>query len=194
MDASQLSEFDGTWDYRTLPDNVRLGDNCFIERTASFRRYRSTQPVGLALGNNVTVYTWTEFSVEPDATLSVGDDSVLAGAIFMCAKRITVGRGVVISYHVTIADSDFHPLDAASRRQDAIASAPGGDPALRVPIESQPVTIGDGVWIGIGAYILKGVRIGDGARVLAGSVVTRDVAAGTTVGGNPARQVDASGS
>src|SRR5206468_389872 len=68
------SELDGTWDYRTLPANVRLGENCFIERKDSFKRYRSTQPVGLVLGANVTVYTWTEFSVEPSATLMAGHD------------------------------------------------------------------------------------------------------------------------
>jgi len=41
-------------------------------------------------------------------------------------------------------------------------------------------------WIGIGAIILKGVRVGKRARVLAGAVVTRDVADGAIVGGNPA--------
>jgi len=184
-----FDEIDGTWDYGTLPANVSLGEKCFIERKESFRRYRSTQPVGLALGANVTVYTWTAFSIEPSGTVSVGDDTVLVGAIIMCAERISIGQRVIVSYHVTIADSDFHPMDASARRQDAIANAPGANPALRAALVTDPVEIGDDVWIGIGAYVLKGVRIGNGARILAGSVVTRDVAAGTTVGGNPARPV-----
>ena len=50
-----------------------------------------------------------------------------------------------------------------------------------------PVTIGADVWIGGGAIIMPGVTIGDGAIVGAGSVVTRDVAKGVTVVGNPAR-------
>ncbi len=49
------------------------------------------------------------------------------------------------------------------------------------------MTIGANVWIGGGAIILPGVTIGDDAIVGAGSVVTRDVAAGATVVGNPAR-------
>ena len=47
--------------------------------------------------------------------------------------------------------------------------------------------IGSDVWIGGGAIILPGVTIGDGAVIGAGSVVTRDVAPGVTVTGNPAR-------
>jgi acetyltransferase-like isoleucine patch superfamily enzyme len=49
------------------------------------------------------------------------------------------------------------------------------------------VRIGSDVWIGGGAIILPGVSIGDGALIGAGSVVTRDVPAGATAFGNPAR-------
>jgi maltose O-acetyltransferase len=49
------------------------------------------------------------------------------------------------------------------------------------------VRIGSDVWIGGGAIILPGVTVGDGAVIGAGSVVTRDVEAGQTVTGNPAR-------
>lgn len=50
-----------------------------------------------------------------------------------------------------------------------------------------PTLIGNDVWIGHGAIILGGVTIGDGAVIAAGSVVTKDVAPMTIVGGNPAR-------
>jgi acetyltransferase-like isoleucine patch superfamily enzyme len=96
---------------------------------------------------------------------------------------------VVVSYHVTIADSDFHPLDPAVRRRDAIANAPGGDPSRRPVVDASPVVIDDDVWIGIGAYVLKGVHIGRGAHIEPGAVVTRDVEAGAVIAGNPARVV-----
>jgi acetyltransferase-like isoleucine patch superfamily enzyme len=182
-------DYTGAWDYRSLPANVRLGPGCWIERRESFRRYRSTQPVGLALGAHVTVYMWTEFSIEPEASVEVGDDSVLVGAIIMCAQRVTIGRRVVVSYHVTIADSDFHPLDPAARRLDAIANAPGGDLSRRPRVEAKPIVVDDDAWIGIGAYILKGVHIGRGARIEAGAVVSRDVAPGAVIAGNPGRDV-----
>jgi acetyltransferase-like isoleucine patch superfamily enzyme len=181
-----VEDITGQWDYSMLPDNVSLGPDCWIERRASFDRFRSTQQPGLVFGSGVKAFTWTEFNVEPTGTLEIGDDAVLVGAIFMCAERITIGRAVVVSYNVTIADSDFHPLNPEQRRRDGIANSPSGDRAQRPAIESRPVAIGDGAWIGIGAIILKGVTIGERARVRAGSIVVRDVPAGATVGGNPA--------
>jgi len=182
-----LDAITGRWNYAELPANVQIGKDCFLERRDSFKRFRSSQPVGLKLGNHVKVYTWTEFNIEPAGTVLVGDNSTLAGAVFMCAERIEIGNRVVVSYNVTIADSDFHPRDPELRKQDAIANAPGGNQEHRPPLHSRPVIIEDDVWIGIGAIILKGVRIGRGARINAGAVVTTDVPAGAEVSGNPAR-------
>ena len=63
------------------------------------------------------------------------------------------------------------------------------DPALRASgLEfGRRVRIGRNVWIGAGAIILPGVSIADDALIGAGSVVTRDVPAGATAFGNPAR-------
>jgi acetyltransferase-like isoleucine patch superfamily enzyme len=179
----------GQWDYRSLPDNVVLADDVLIERRDSFRRYRSTQRPGLVLAEGVRVYTWSEFSIEPEGQVTVGRDSLLVGATIMCAERITIGSGVVVSYNVTIADCDFHPIDPELRMADAIANAPGGDPTLRPPLETDPVVIGDGAWLGVGSIILKGVHVGEGARVAAGTVLTISVPAGAVVAGNPAQIV-----
>lgn len=185
---SFIDEITGRWDHALLPKNVIVGRDCWIERKASFERFRSERQPGLVLGDNVRAYTWTEFNVEPGGLVEVGDDTVLVGAVFMCAEHIAIGRQVVISYNVTLADSDFHPLDPTLRRSDARANAPDALDVERPPISSQPLQIGDGAWIGIGAIVLKGVTIGERARVEAGSVVTRDVLPNATVAGNPARR------
>ncbi|WP_227368510.1 DapH/DapD/GlmU-related protein [Halomonas sp. M20] len=66
-----------------------------------------------------------------------------------------------------------HPRDAASRNKGLECG--------------RPVIIGRNTWIGGHAVILPGVTVEDDAIVGAGSVVTRDVPAGTTVSGNPAK-------
>ena len=53
----------------------------------------------------------------------------------------------------------------------------------------KPVLIGNNVWVGCRAIILKGVTIGEGAVVAAGAVVTKDVPPFTLVAGNPARVI-----
>ena len=59
------------------------------------------------------------------------------------------------------------------------------------PLRSAPTRIGNDVWIGAGAIVLKGVTIGDGAVIAAGAVVTKNVPAGAIVAGVPASTVGA---
>jgi chloramphenicol O-acetyltransferase type B len=51
------------------------------------------------------------------------------------------------------------------------------------------VVVEDDVWIGYGAIILSGVTLGEGCIIASGSVVTKDVAPYTIVGGNPAKPI-----
>lgn len=187
MDIAEYKTITGAWDCALLPANIRLGDGCYLERFESFKRFRSLRDPGLTFGNGVRVYTWTEFNIEPTGQVEVGDETILVGAVFMCAERISIGRRVIVSYNVTIADSDFHPRDPELRKQDAIANAPEGDRRQRPAVITRPVVIEDDVWIGIGAILLKGVQVGKGARIGAGAVVTSNVPAGVMVAGNPAR-------
>jgi len=93
--------------------------------------------------------------------------------IILDVVKVAIGDRTQIGPGVQILTAD-HPRDAAQRR----AGLEFG----------RPITIGADVWIGGGALVLPGVTIGDGAIVGAGAVVTRDVPAGATVVGNPARE------
>jgi acetyltransferase-like isoleucine patch superfamily enzyme len=85
-------------------------------------------------------------------------------------RLVDIGHGAIIAWDCVIMDRDYHSTDNG-------------------PEMVRPVTIGNGVWIGCRAMILKGVTIGEGAVVAAGAVVTRDVAPFTLVAGNPARAI-----
>lgn len=52
---------------------------------------------------------------------------------------------------------------------------------------TKPIKIDNGCWIGTSSTILPGIHIGEGAVIGACSLVTKDVAAWTVVGGNPAK-------
>lgn len=94
------------------------------------------------------------------------------GAVLLDVVGIEIGENCQIGTFVQIVTAD-HPRDPELRRQGYESGV--------------PIRIGRNVWIGSGAIILPGVTIGDDAVVGAGSVVTRDVPAGATVVGNPAK-------
>ena len=108
------------------------------------------------------------------ARLTIGDDFGMTGGSLVCDERISIGDRVWVGANSVIADSDFHPLEP-QRRSEAPLDA-----------RTLPISIGDDVFIGMNALILKGVSIGAGAVVGAGSVLRRDVPAGAIVAGNPA--------
>ena len=114
--------------------------------------------------------------------ISIGDHSFIGhGCSFSAAREICIGQHCLIAGNVRIMDNDGHPLDAV-RRQN-------GEPVNSDEID--PVSIGDGVWIGQRSMILKGVTIGQNAVIGAGSVVTTDIPANTLAAGVPAKVIRA---
>lgn len=105
-------------------------------------------------------------------SLSVGARSIIGRDCVVDARGgIAIGRDVNITSHAKLMTAK-HVID---------------DPDFGG--EYTPITIGDRVWIALGAIVIGGVTIGEGAVVAAGAVVTRDVAPFAIVAGLPARQV-----
>tara|TARA_R110002111_G_scaffold253374_1_gene318574 strand:+ start:795 stop:1469 length:675 start_codon:yes stop_codon:yes gene_type:complete len=158
----------------------QAGKKLWIERSPYI-----AGPGKIRLGERVRLSGKVGFSFMPLAEealpeLIVGEDSFIGSQCFFCvAERIEIGRHCLIAAETTIRDNDGHPLDAARRRENVRLNAE----------EVKAVSIGDDVWIGNRAMILKGVTIGDRAIVASCAVVTKDVAADTIVAGNPARVV-----
>jgi acetyltransferase-like isoleucine patch superfamily enzyme len=179
----------GDWFPGRIPENIIAGDNTVIDSSFCFKQFFTQLQVGLRVGRNVTIWR-TSFAAEEQAMIEIGDYSYIANASLVCSERITIGAHTMIAGGVTIADSDFHPLEAAARLADTLALAPGGDRSRRPSVDTAPVVIGDGVWIGWNATILKGTRVGAGAVIQPGAVVIGNVPDGAVVAGNPARVVD----
>ena len=181
----RLSQDD--WWTKPIPPNVVWKDRFYCETAQSFRFMRSKLEPAVEFGENVSVYANCSFSIGPNGSCSVGDYTLLNGALVMAEERIEIGSFCLVSWNVGIADSDFHPLDPAQRRQDVMALAPFAEGRPQRPkLKTRPVKICDNVWIGMNAIILKGVTIGENSVVAAGAVVTKDVPPNVVVAGNPA--------
>ncbi len=139
----------------------------FEERAALLRTFLGAAGEGCFIRPDFFCdYGWNIF---------LGRDVFLnANCVLLDVLPIRIGGGTQIGPAVQIYTA-AHPRDPETRRSG---------------LESgKPVTIGAHVWIGGGAILLPGITVGDDAVIGAGSVVTRDVAAGATVVGNPAQAV-----
>jgi acetyltransferase-like isoleucine patch superfamily enzyme len=175
----------GRYPHGDLPPNARLGDGTIVTGGRAFLRFRSTREDALVVGSNCTL-DGVSFAVGRQGRLTIGDCCLLTGCVLLAETDVTIGSYVSIGWNVTVADSDFHPIDPELRRADTVACSPIGD-GRRPAIVCRPIVIEDDVYVGPNAAILKGVRIGAGSWIEAGSLVTRDVPPRSRVIGNPAR-------
>jgi acetyltransferase-like isoleucine patch superfamily enzyme len=171
-----------------LPPNVQLGDGTLLIGDVTFRRFRSTRQPGLTIGQRCVI-EGVQCAVGKDGVIQIGDECCLENAVLLAEEAIRIGNQVLMGWNVVIADTDFHPIAPAERIADAIALSPGAAGVARPAVRTRPVIVGNRVYIGPAATILKGVTIGDDAWIEPGAVVTRDVPPGARMLGNPARDV-----
>ncbi len=128
----------------------------------------------VALDNHVVLLATGKHRVEPQ--IRIGSRTYINRFTMLDASEsIVIGERCMIGPSCYITDHDH-----GTRAGDMVASQ---------PLKSGPTRIGNDVWIGAGAIVLKGVTIGDGAVIGAGAVVTTDAPAGAILVGVPARVV-----
>jgi acetyltransferase-like isoleucine patch superfamily enzyme/coenzyme F420-reducing hydrogenase beta subunit len=122
---------------------------------------------------SIVIYYGTEIHIFNGGMLTFAGNATINQRVqIICMDNITIGNDVIIARDVVIRDNDGgHEILATGYKKTA------------------PVTIGNHVWIGQGAMIMKGVTIGDGAVIGAGAWVAKDVKPNTLVLGDPARAV-----
>jgi acetyltransferase-like isoleucine patch superfamily enzyme len=110
------------------------------------------------------------------ASIKIGSNCMLNGTVIHSRSKVVIGNNCMFGAGTVILDSDFHSttINPTVRRE-------------QVQAVDRPVVIGNNVWVGRNAIILKGVHIGDNSIVAAGSVVTKSIPPNQVFGGNPAR-------
>lgn len=125
----------------------------------------------LIVNSCFTVYSGANIIINKKAILELGSGYTNNDVEIICFKHIKIGHGVAISKGVIIRDSDNHTINGNNEEVE------------------KPIIIGNHVWIGMRAIILKGVKIGNGAIIAAGAIVTKDVPEKTLVAGVPAKPI-----
>jgi acetyltransferase-like isoleucine patch superfamily enzyme len=110
------------------------------------------------------------------ASIRIGHSCGFSGTVIGSAQSVQIGNHVMCGANSVITDTDWHPVDSAAR----LSGAEG---------RSRPVILENNVWIGMGAIVLKGVRIGENSVIGAGSVVTTPIPADVVAAGQPARVI-----
>jgi len=112
-----------------------------------------------------------------EGVVSIGAKTVLGQECTISAfQHVSIGRECVIADRVMLIDFD-HGIVEVDR------------PIRHQGIYKRDVRVGNNVWIGYGACILRGVTVGDNAVIGTNAVVTKDVPANAIVGGVPARVI-----
>jgi UDP-2-acetamido-3-amino-2,3-dideoxy-glucuronate N-acetyltransferase len=126
---------------------------------------------GCEIGDGTSIGTF----VEVQKGARIGERCKIQSHTFIC-EGVTIEAEVFVGHGVTFIN-DRYPR----------ATNPDGRTQTEADWHCQATLVKRGASIGSGATLLGGVTIGERAIVGAGSVVTRDVPAGATVAGNPAR-------
>ncbi|MFN0195627.1 MAG: acyltransferase [Planctomycetaceae bacterium] len=126
---------------------------------------------GCSIGDETKIGTF----VEIQKNAHIGARCKISSHTFIC-EGVTIEDEVFIGHHVCFTN-DLHPR----------ATNPEGQLQGEADWSVVPTLVKRGASIGSGAIILAGITIGEGAMIGAGAVVTKNVAAGETVAGVPAR-------
>jgi virginiamycin A acetyltransferase len=151
---------------------------------------------GCSIGDNSVVYK-SELvkKVSLDRNTHVAFSSIGFGTYinhFSTVRDAAIGKFCSISWNVSIGGKNHEYTNASNYPPYWWAKTLDLEEPPRSPstANSRPKCIvGNDVWIGSGAIILRNVTVGDGAIIGAGSVVTKDVEPYTIVVGTPARPI-----
>lgn len=167
-------------------NNVKLGLDAWCFNEASKDRIRiGDRSVCRGI---LRIESWSNGNIKIGSDVYIGDSCLLSSA-----ESISIGDSTLVAHGVQIFDNNTHPIDASIRVKDylIIRGYKLNDDNFKRSqhIKKGKIVIGEKVWIGFNAIIMRGVEIGNESIVASGSVVVNDVPPKTIVAGNPARVI-----
>ncbi|WP_432104166.1 acyltransferase [Streptomyces sp. bgisy091] len=144
-------------------DSYALAERCFVSELACVQ----CEELRLGADSYIAAGAYVTGTIRTGRDCTINPYSVVRGQVQL-GDAVRVGAHTsILGFNHTFSDPDVE--------------------VFRQPLSSRGITIGDDVWIGSHVVILDGVAVGERSVVAAGAVVTKNVPAGTIVGGNPAK-------
>jgi acetyltransferase-like isoleucine patch superfamily enzyme len=155
-------KFFGKTHFRRYPGSIiKIGKSCRFRSTFRSNMVGLNRPCGISTHHK-------------DAVIHLGENCGLSGVVIGAANSIVLGNHVLCGANVTITDFDWHSVNQ-SRHSQSVSEL------------SEPIRIGDNVWLGLNTLVLKGVEIGNNTVIGANSVVTSSLPENVIAAGIPAR-------
>lgn len=145
---------------------ISPGSSISFGKNIAVRTTRSSNLIGLNRRSIIATH-------HAKAEIIIGDDCGFSGVVIGARQSIRIGNKVMVGANVLITDFDWHAIDPVTRHT--------GEP------KSKPIVIGNNVFLGYSAIVLKGVTIGDNSVIGANSVVTSNIPADVIAAGNPCK-------
>jgi acetyltransferase-like isoleucine patch superfamily enzyme len=151
-----------------------IGEECNISRKA---KISVGQDAKLVIGNGVTIDELTRITVHANSTLIIGNNVYISFSSLISSNSIVeIGNDSLIAHFVSILDTNhvFKDNKLKINQQGGI---------------SEPIYIGEDVWVAAGTIVLPGVKVGSHSILAANSVVNKDVQESAIVGGVPGKVI-----
>lgn len=169
LDSNSVIKFNGKNNILVIEDGVKL-----VNSRISFGGDNAV----VYLSRNKYIY-YLDINAYSNTCVFIGKDNFFNGRLSLIAserKNIIIGDNGLISFGIFVRTADPHLIYSCETKQ-------------RIN-KSKSVLIGDHVWLGQGALILKGTKIGSGSILGGGAVVSnKSVFSNASAVGNPAKIV-----
>ena len=177
------------WFRGSIPSNVQIGENSYIDTTFGFAAFNSRNPKAMIMGYASSCYDRATFITSGKGKIGIGNYSIINGCTLICSNQIIIGNYVMLAWGSVIYDN-FLGSELSEKERAGLLIKNSNSELREMPFSSSsPVFIADNVWIGFDAIIKPGTTIGRGSVIGSKSVVSGIIPEYSVVVGNPARVI-----